>query len=213
MKRDLLTLFNKSLFLLNLISNLKILSMFEQLTQLAQQFGVESVVNNQAVPNEHNEAVMTEASSSIFLGLQKIVSEGGADQLAGLFQGNNAQNSSNPIVQQLTEQLTGTLGEKFGINSETASGVAGSLIPQILGALVNKAKDPNDSSFQISDVIAAIFGNSAQNSGIMEAISKYGGQFGLDQNADGKVDINDAMSAVSKKGGGIGSILGKLFGK
>jgi hypothetical protein len=213
MKRDLLTLFNKSLFLLNLISNLKILSMFEQLTQLAQQFGVESVVNNQAVPNEHNEAVMTEASSSIFLGLQKIVSEGGADQLAGLFQGNNAQNSSNPVVQQLTEQLTGTLGEKFGINSETASGVAGSLIPQILGALVNKAKDPNDSSFQISDVIAAIFGNSAQNSGIMEAISKYGGQFGLDQNADGKLDINDAMSAVSKKGGGIGSILGKLFGK
>jgi hypothetical protein len=196
-----------------LISNLKILSMFEQLTQLAQQFGVESVVKNQAIPNEQNEAVMTEASSSIFSGLQKIVSEGGADQLAGLFQGNNAQDSSNPVVQKLTEQLTGSLGEKFGINSETASGVAGSLIPQILGSLVNKAKDPNDSSFQISDVIAAISGNSAQNSGIMDAISKYGGQFGLDQNADGKVDISDAMSAVTKKGGGIGSILGKLFGK
>lgn len=187
--------------------------MFEQLTQLAQQFGVESVVKNQAIPNEQNEAVMTEASSSIFSGLQKIVSEGGADQLAGLFQGNNAQDSSNPVVQKLTEQLTGSLGEKFGINSETASGVAGSLIPQILGSLVNKAKDPNNSSFQISDVIAAISGNSAQNSGIMDAISKYGGQFGLDQNADGKVDISDAMSAVTKKGGGIGSILGKLFGK
>ena len=213
MKRDLLTLFNKSLFLLNLISNFKIFSMFEQLTQLAQQFGVESVVKNQAIPNEHNEAVMTEASSSIFSGLQKIVSEGGADQLAGLFQGNNAQNTSNPLIQKLTEQLTGSLGEKFGINNETASGVAGSLIPQILGSLVNKAKDPNDSSFQISDVIAAISGDSAQNSGIMEAISKYGGQFGLDQNADGKVDISDAMSAVTKKGGGLGSILGKLFGK
>jgi hypothetical protein len=213
MKRDLLTLFNKSLFLLNLISNLKTLSMFEQLTQLAQQFGVESVVKNNAIPNEQNEAVMTEASNSIFSGLQKIVSEGGADQLAGLFQGNNAQDSSNPVVQKLTEQLTGNLGEKFDINSETASGVAGSLIPQILGSLVNKAKDPNDSSFQISDVIAAISGNSAQNSGIMDAISKYGGQFGLDQNADGKVDLGDAMSAVTKKGGGLGSLLGKLFGK
>jgi hypothetical protein len=213
MKRDLLTLFNKSLFLLNLISNFKIFSMFEQLTQLAQQFGVESVVKNQAIPNEHNEAVMTEASSSIFSGLQKIVSEGGADQLAGLFQGNNAQNTSNPLIKKLTEQLTGSLGEKFGINNETASGVAGSLIPQILGSLVNKAKDPNDSSFQISDVIAAISGDSAQNSGLMEAISKYGGQFGLDQNADGKVDISDAMSAVTKKGGGLGSILGKLLGK
>jgi hypothetical protein len=47
----------------------------------------------------------------------------------------------------------------------------------------------------------------------MDAISKYGGQFGLDQNADGKVDISDAMSAVSGNSGGIGGILGKIFGK
>ena len=187
--------------------------MFEQLAQLAQQFGVESVVKNNAIPNDQNEAVIAEASSSIFSGLQKIASEGGIDQLAGLFQGDNAQNSSNPVVQKLTEQLTGNLGEKFGINGETASGVAGTLIPQILGSLVNKAKDPNDSSFQISHIITAISGNSAQNSGIMDAISKYGGQFGLDQNADGKVDLSDAMTAVTNKSGGLGSILGKLFGK
>jgi hypothetical protein len=86
------------------------------------------------------------------------------------------------------------------------------LIPKILSSLVNKAKDPNDSSFQISDIIAAISGGGgAQGSGIMDAISKYGGQFGLDQNADGKVDIN-AMSAVTNKGGGLGSIL-ENFGK
>lgn len=35
----------------------------------------------------------------------------------------------------------------------------------------------------------------------MVAISKYDGQFGFDQNADGKVDVTDAMSAVTKKGG------------
>jgi hypothetical protein len=35
----------------------------------------------------------------------------------------------------------------------------------------------------------------------------------LDQNADGKVDISDAMSAVTNKGGGLGSILGKLLEK
>jgi hypothetical protein len=34
----------------------------------------------------------------------------------------------------------------------------------------------------------------------------------LDQNADGKVDISDAMSWFTNKGGGLGSILGKLFG-
>jgi hypothetical protein len=186
--------------------------MFEQLSQLVQQFGNDTVVKNDAIPNEQNEAVMSEASNSILSGLQKIASEGGAEQLAGLFQGNNAQDASNPVVQKLTEQLTGNLGEKFGLDNAAASGVAGSLIPKVLGSLIGKAKDSNDSSFQVSDLVNAISGGSG-NSGLMDAVSKYGGQFGLDQNADGKVDMSDAMAAVSKNSGGIGGILGKLFGK
>lgn len=185
--------------------------MFEQLTQLVQQFGDDAVVKNSAIPNEHNEAVMQETGNSIFSSLQKMASEGGVEQLAGLLQGNNAQDSSNPAVQQITQQLTGSLSEKFGISGEAASGVAGSMIPKILGGLMGKANDPND-SFQISDIIGAIAGNSAQAGGIMDTISKYGTQFGLDQNADGKVDISDAMN-LAKGSGGIGGILGKLFGK
>lgn len=187
--------------------------MFEQLTQLAQQFGNEAVVKNDAIPNDQNEAVINEASSSIISGLQQIASDGGIDQLAGLFQGNTNLDSSNPVVQKLSEQLTGTLSEKFNLSNDTASGVAGGMIPQILGSLVGKAKDTNDSSFQISDLINAISGEGAQNSSIMDAISKYGGQLGLDQNADGKVDLSDAMSAVTKNGGGIGGLFSKLFGK
>jgi len=188
--------------------------MFEQLTQLVQQFGGDAVVNNSAVPNEHNEAVMNEASSSIMSGLKNMVSEnGGVEKLAGLFQGNNAQDSSNPVVQQITQQLTGSLGEKFGLSGDAASGVASSMIPQILSSLVNKAKDPNESGFQISDIIGAISGGGAANSGIMDVISKYGGQFGLDQNGDGQVDASDAIAAVTKNSGGIGGLLGGLFGK
>ena len=160
--------------------------MFEQLTELVQQFGNDAVVKNNAIPNEQNEAVMNEASSSILSGLQKMVSEGGVEQLAGLFSGNNAANGSNPVVQQLTEQLTGKLGSKFGLSNEVSSGVAGTMIPKILGSLIGKANDPNDSSFNISDLVSAISGGGGQNSGIMDAISKYGEQFGLDQNADGK---------------------------
>jgi len=188
--------------------------MFEQLTDLVKQFGGDAVVNNAAVPNEHNEAVMNEASSSIMDGLKEMVANGNTADLAGLFQGNNASDASNPVVQQLTEKLSGSLGEKFGLDSEAASGVAGSLIPKVLGSLVNKAKDPNDSSFQISDVIGAISGGNSQASGgIMDAISKYGTQFGLDQDGDGQVGISDAVAAVSKKSGGLGGLLGKLFGK
>lgn len=185
--------------------------MFEQLTQLVQQYGGDAVVNNTAIPNEHNEAVINETSNSIFSGLQKIASEGGAEQLAGLFNGTSSLDSSNPVVQQITQQLSGSLGEKFGLSSADSTGVASSMIPQVLNSLVNKAKDPNDSSFNISDIISSISGNSGQASGIMDTINKYGMQFGLDQNNDGKVDVADAMALT--KSGGLGGLLGKLFGK
>lgn len=188
--------------------------MFEQLTELVKQFGGDAVVNNTAVPNEHNEAVMNEASSSILDSLKGMVANGNVADLAGLFQGNNAADASNPIVQQITEKLSGSLGEKFGLSNDAASGVAGSLIPKVLGSLVNKAKDPNDSSFQVSDIIGAISGGNSQTSGgIMDAISKYGGQFGLDQDGDGQVGISDAVAAVTKNSGGLGGLVGKLFGK
>lgn len=185
--------------------------MFEQLTQLVQQYGGDAVVNNNAVPNEHNDAVINETSSSIFEGLKKIVSEGNTDQIAGLFNGNSTIDSSNPVVQQIQQQLSGNLGEKFGLNSDDSNGVASNLIPQILGSLINKAKDPNDNSFQITDIINSISGNSAQASGLMDTISKYGMQFGLDQNNDGKVDVADVL-VVAKTKGGIAGFIGKIFG-
>lgn len=185
--------------------------MLEQLSDLVKQFGNETVVNNKNVPNELNEGVMDEASTSIFSGLQKIISEGGADKIGELFQGNNAGSASNPVIKQLTEQLSGNLGQKFGLSSDASSEVAGGLIPKVLGSLVGKAKNPNDKSFEISDIVNSLSGGQG-NSAVMDAIQKYGTQFGLDQNNDGKIDMSDAMAAVNKKGG-FGGLLGKLFGK
>lgn len=185
--------------------------MLEQLSDLVKQFGSEAVVNNKNVPNELNEGVMDEASTSIFSGLQKIISEGGADKIGALFQGNNAGSATNPVVKQLTDQLSGNLEEKFGLSNEASSGVAGSLIPKVLGSLIGKAKNPNDKSFDISDIVNSLSGGQG-NVAVMDAIQKYGTQFGLDQNNDGKVDMADAMAAINKKGGFAG-LLGKLFGK
>jgi hypothetical protein len=186
--------------------------MFEQLTQLVQQYGGDAVVNNSAIPNEHNEAVVAETGNSIFAGLQKIASEGGAEQLASLFNGSSPIDNSNPVVQKISQQLTGSLSEKFGLSTADSSNVASGMIPQVLNSLVNKAKDPNDGSFQISDIINSISGNSGQASGIMDTISKYGMQFGLDQNADGKVDVADVL-VVTKSKGGISGFIGKLCGR
>lgn len=185
--------------------------MIDQLTDLVKQFGNKAVVNNEAVPNELNEGVMDEASTSIFSGLQKIITEGGADKIGQLFQGENAFSASNPVVKQITEQFSNNLGQKFGLSGETSNGVAQGLIPEVLGSLIGKAKNPNDKSFEISDLVNSLSGGSG-NSSVMDAISKYGTQFGLDQNNDGKVDMSDAMAAVEKKGG-IGGLFGKIFGK
>lgn len=190
--------------------NLKI--MFEQLTQLIQQYGNDAVVNNNAIPNEQNEAVMNEAGGSILSSLKDMVAGGNHGDLAGMLSGKTPIDMDNPVVKELAGKVTENLGSKFGLSSEAASGVAEGLIPQVLNGLVNKAKDPNDSSFEVSDLVNAISGGS-ENSGLMDAVSKYGGQFGLDQNTDGKVDIEDAIAAVTKNSDGIGGLLGKLFGK
>ena len=70
--------------------------MFEQLTQLVQQFGQDHVVNNPAVPNEQNDAVINHASGSILDSLKNIASqEGGLSQLTGMLQ-NGSIDTSNP---------------------------------------------------------------------------------------------------------------------
>lgn len=197
---------------LTLIKNQK--TMFEQLTQLVQQFGQQDVVENAAVPNEHNEAVMSEASASIIDGLKNIAAQNGGSALIGkLFEGTNASDATNPVVAMITNQLSGSLGQKLGLDSAAASGVAASLIPKVLGALVGGAKDPNNSQIQLNDVIASITGGGANAGGLMEMVTKYGGMVGLDQNGDGKVDVADAMSAISGKSGSSGGLLGGIFGK
>ncbi|KUO63896.1 MAG: hypothetical protein ACYCZ2_17870 [Lutibacter sp.] len=187
--------------------------MFDQLNDLVKQFGIDAVVNNAAVPNKQNEAVMNESSNFLLEGLKNMVAQGKINDLAGLFQGNASANGANPVVKQLTNELTNHLGKKFGLNNKASLSVASGLTPKVLGSLIGKAKDPNDSSFEISDLISAISGgNSEAGSGLMNAISNYGTAFGLDQNKDGKVDINDALAAVSKKSGGLGGLFGKVFG-
>lgn len=185
--------------------------MFEQLSELVQKYGQEAVVKNDAVPNDQNEAVMQEAGSSIFSSLQKMASGGDLSQLAGLFQSNNL-NSNNPAIKEITNSVSNSLSEKFGLSQSDASGAASNMIPQILSSLVSKANDPKDSSFNVSDIINSLTGgNSTEHAGIMEMISTYGIHFGLDQNADGKVNVEDAVELTKK--GGLAGMFGKLFGK
>src|SRR5687768_2028929 len=103
--------------------------MLDQLMELVRESGQQTVVENPAVPNEQNEAVLQEASSSIYSGLQEQLQSGGPGALKTLFEGVESGDNNNPAVQQVANQFSGNIMEKFGLNSGAAKAIAISLIP------------------------------------------------------------------------------------
>ncbi|MEO6833593.1 MAG: hypothetical protein ABI378_13420 [Chitinophagaceae bacterium] len=188
--------------------------MFEELMNLVKQAGQQSVVENPAVPNEHNDAVMQEASTSIFGGLQNILQSGGPGALKSLFEGVQSGDNNHPAVQQVANQFSGNLMEKFGLDSGAAKALAMSLIPSVLGKLMNHSQNAApDSGFSITNILGSLMGGGAAvpatasitpgqpqqaGGGMMDTISSLGTKFGLDKNGDGKTDLSDLMVMFNK---------------
>ncbi|SDK28656.1 hypothetical protein SAMN04487898_107105 [Pedobacter sp. ok626] len=129
--------------------------MLENLNQLVKENVQDAIVNNSAVPNEQNEAAIAAASGSIIDALKQQLSSGNIGNLVDAFKGGNAEGST--VAQEAASGFTDKLAG-MGINMETAKNIAASVIPSIMGKLVNKTNDPNDSSFNIQDVIAKVSG-------------------------------------------------------
>jgi hypothetical protein len=146
--------------------------MLENLNQLVKDNVQETIVNNSAVPNEKNEAAISAASGSIIDALKQQLSSGNIGNLVDAFKGGNAEGSA--VAQEAASGFTDKLAG-MGINMETAKNIAASVIPSIIGKLVNKTNDPNDSSFNIQDVIAKVSG------------------------PDGKFDISDVTRMFTEK--------------
>lgn len=189
--------------------------MFDQLSQLVQQFGEQAIVKNQQVPNELNEAVKNEAGNGILEALSGIANSGQANLLTDFLKGNGNQ-KDHPIMDLVQQQVGTKLGNQFSMDSQTVQGITKDLIPNVLGQLVGNAKNPNVKGFEIQDLVEMITKGDSNAKGSI--LSQLGTSM-LDQNGDGKLDLNDAMSALSGSGkgkaksGGLGGLLGKLFGK
>ena len=200
--------------------------MFEQLMDLVKQNSQEAIINNPAVPNEQNDAVMQTAGSSVMSTLQGLLSSGGASSVLNLFnQNNQADISNHPVTQTASSNLISTLMSKFGIGSDKAGGIASMLIPMVMSKLVNKTNDSGDSSFNIQGIFNSLSGGKTGGMDIGSLVSQFGGS-GLDKNHDGKVDLSDLTAAFSggsdnsqqtnstqNSGGGIMDTISGLFGK
>lgn len=195
---------------------------------LVKQNSQEAIVNNPAVPNEQNDAVVQTASSSIMSTLQGLLSSGAGASVLNLFnQSSDADVSNHPVTQAASTNLVSTLMSKFGIGGDKASGIASMLLPMVMSKLVNKTNDSNDSSFNIQSIFNSLSGGKTGGMDIGSLVSQFGGS-ALDKNHDGKVDLSDLTAAFSgagdntqqaqagttqQSGGGIMDTIAGLFGK
>jgi uncharacterized membrane protein YeaQ/YmgE (transglycosylase-associated protein family) len=181
--------------------------MLENLFNLIKEQGSNDVINNPAIPNEQNNAVLASATHSIAQEFQGVLAGGGLQNIISLFGGggNNTGGNglsglmNNPIVGNIISSFTNKLTNQHGIPADQASGIAGNLIPNVLSNLINKTNDSNDSSFNINGIINSLTGNSSNAGGgfdLQGMIGKFAGG-SMDANGDGHVGLDDIISKVT----------------
>lgn len=165
--------------------------MLENLLDLVKQHAGQAIVDNPAIPNEHNEAAISAAGSSITDELKKMIASGNVSDVASLFNQSGGDVTNHPVTQQISGNFIQTLMNKFGLGQGAASGIAATLIPTVLQNLVHKTNDPSDSSFNIQSIIGSLVGgggatNNAGGGGldIQNIISQFTGG-GASGNAGG----------------------------
>lgn len=196
--------------------------MLEVLQNLIKEHGQSAVVDNPEVPNEYNEGVMSEVMQGLIGGLtNQANSQGGLGSLLGLLGGASNQQSgglmSNPIVSGIAQSVIGNLMSKFGLSNGVAQSVVGSMLPSVLGGLISKTNDPNDSSIDMGGIMNVLSGGKTQGIDFGNIMSQ-----GAAALADGKLDMSDLMNLAGglmggqqkqSGGGGLLGMLGGLFGR
>lgn len=163
--------------------------MLEEIMNKIRQFGQSLVVNNPAIPNEHNEHVMQEAGSSIYSGLQEHANSGNADAMTGLLSGD----ANHPAVAGVQNNFMQNIMQKFGIGSNAAGSVSG-LIPSVLGSLLHRPGTTNSGGMSLKNILSSLTGSGNNNShGLLSSI---GTKLGLDRDGDGDVDMQDLSSLL-----------------
>jgi hypothetical protein len=154
--------------------------MWEQITQFIEQTTQQSVINNPAVPNEHNQAVIAEAQHAVTEKISGLAASGQAEEAAKMLQSPNS-----PAAQQVQNNFANNIMQKFGIDGAAASGIASSLIPSIMNAIRGQAGN-GAGGIDIQGLLQS-FGNG----NLSATLSGFGVKMGLDKDGDGDVDLND----------------------
>lgn len=184
--------------------------MLEELFNLVKSQGQEDVINNPAVPNDQNDAVLASATQSVTEEIQGTLAGGGLQNILSLFGGGGSNSGSsllnNPIVSNIISNFTNKLTGNHGVSSSAASGIAASLIPNVISSLINKTNDPGNSSFTLDNLLHTVTGG--QSSQIAQQQQDAGNSGFSFQNLIGQFTGGQQQSG----GGGLMNIVSQLAG-
>ncbi|MCB4799964.1 DUF937 domain-containing protein [Neotamlana laminarinivorans] len=139
------------------------------------------------------------------------------DNLGGLFNGgvdDNVLNDGSKILGHVLgskeQAVASTLGAKSGMDAGSVSQILKVAAPILMGVLGKQTQQNNVSNASgITDLLGGLIGGSSagQEQSFLESI--------LDADGDGSVvdDVAGMVLGGSKKKGGLGGLLGGLFGK
>jgi hypothetical protein len=196
--------------------------MLKELFDLVKGEATETVINNPDVPNQYNNDVVAEATNTVASGLRNLVAGGGTQNVISLFGGSTNKKSllSNPIVSMMMGHFASKLMNKFNMGPRQANNLSGNLIPNVLGTLINKSNDPNDSAFSLEKLLASITGGrsnevASQGGGIGGLLKQLNG--GGQSNGGGFLDIvktlaGGAQEQQQRNGGSLLDLI-KGFGR
>ncbi|MCL9809423.1 DUF937 domain-containing protein [Flavobacterium luminosum] len=135
------------------------------------------------------------------------------DNLGGLLQSGNLDtndggNILNHVLGENQSDLENKISQTTGVSSDKIAQILKLAAPVLMAFLANKAKSGEvQSGNDLGNWLGGLLGNQGNLSGNGSLLTSV-----LDQDGDGQLGINDAVTAVSKKGG-LGGLLGSLFGK
>lgn len=208
--------------------------MLDQILSLVKEYGQQSVVENNEVPNEYNNEVMAATASTITGGFQNMISGGGLQNIVSLFTGGNDNGQqqktsllSNPLVIMMIGHLASKLMNSTKMNSATANNVASNIIPSVISGLIAKTASnaPENDGFDLNDLIAGFTGgNAAANNTQTNGFDFQGllNQFtGGGQNSSSNIDISSIINQVTQgaqqhqqqqqQSGGIADLISGFF--
>lgn len=165
--------------------------MLDELFKLVSGESQEQIIDNPGIPNDHNEAAIQTTTDSIFETLKSQVSSGNGADVLNLLGGKTGV-QGNPMVGNLTENVTNGLMQNLGIENPVARQVAASLVPIVLEKLIGKTNDPSDSSFDINSIFSSLTGG---KSGGIDMASLLSG----DKNKEQGTDLGSIFNIISGK--------------